>query len=82
MPRYERLRAGVLGTSPPWGWGWDLFLRCGMWAWCQAGGEPRRTVYVKSAGTPQRLSNPADAQLIQILASMVLAAQQESHHDD
>jgi hypothetical protein len=46
-----------------------------MWAWCQAGGELRRAVHVKSAGTLQSLSNSADAQLIQILAGMVLAAQ-------
>ena len=82
MPRYERLRAGVLGASPLRGWGWALFLRSGMWAWCQAGGEPRRAVHATSAGTPQRLSNPADAQLIQVLAGMVLAAQQEVNHDD
>jgi len=53
-----------------------------MWAWCQAGGELRRAVHATSAGTPQRLSNLADAQLIQVLAGMVLAAQQEVNHDD
>ena len=82
MPRYEQLRAGILGASSLWGGGWALFLRSGMWAWCQAGGAPRRAVHATSAGTPQRLSNPADAQLIQVLASLVLAAQQEVDHDD
>ena len=83
MQRYERLRAGVLGASPPpWGWGWALFLRGGMWAWCQTGGEPLRAVHATSSGTPRRLSTTADAQLIQVLASLVLAAQQEIDHDD
>jgi len=82
VPCYEQLRASVLGVSSPRGWGWALFLRSGMWAWCQAGGELRRAVHATSAGTPQRLSNLADAQLIQVLAGMVLAAQQEVNHDD
>lgn len=83
MQRYERLRAGVLGASPPpWEWGWALFLRGGMWAWCQTGGEPLRAVHATSSGTPRRLSTTADAQLIQVLASLVLAAQQEIDHDD
>jgi hypothetical protein len=53
-----------------------------MWVWCQACGEPLRAVHATSSGTPQRLSNMADAQLIQVLAGMVLAAQQEVDHDD
>lgn len=82
MQRYERLRAGVLGASPLRGWGWALFLRGGMWAWCQAGGEPRRAVHAMSSDTPRRRSTTADAPLIQVLASLVLAAQQEVDHDD
>lgn len=84
MQHYERLRAGVLGASPLRGWGWALFLRGGLWAWCQAGGEPLQAVHTKSSGTQRRLSNTAtaDAQLIQVLASLVLAAQQEVDHDD
>jgi hypothetical protein len=53
-----------------------------MWAWCQASSEPRRAVPATSADTPRRLSTTTDAQLIQILASLVLAAQQEIDHDD
>jgi hypothetical protein len=53
-----------------------------MWAWCQAGGEPLRAVHTLSSGTPQQLSSTAEAQLIQVLAGMVLAAQQEVDHDD
>jgi hypothetical protein len=82
VPRYERLRAGALGALQPWGWGWVLFLRDGMWAWCQACGEPLQAVHAKFSGTPRRLFNTADAQLIQILAGMVLAVQQEVDHDD
>lgn len=79
---YERLRAGALGASPSWGWGWALFLRGGMWAWRQGCGEPLRAVHAKSSDPPRRLSTTADTQLIQVLAGIVLAAPQEVDHDD
>lgn len=82
MPRYEQLRAGVLGASLHWGEGWALFRRGGMWAWCQAGGEPHRGVPAPSAGPQRRLSTTTDARLVQVLAGMVLAVQQESDRDD
>jgi hypothetical protein len=82
VPRYERLRASVLGTSPRREAGWAVFLRRGRWAWCQTTDERPSAVPASVADPPPRPVPAAETPLIQVLASRVLAVQQESDHDD
>ena len=82
MPRYERLRASVLSGSPRREAGWAVFLRRGMWAWCQTGDERLPAVPAPAAGPAPRPVPAVETLLIQVLAGMVLAVQQEVDHDD
>jgi hypothetical protein len=59
-----------------------VFLHRGMWAWCQPVDERPPAVPAPAAGPLPRRATAADAALIQVLAGMVLAVQQEVDHDD
>lgn len=82
MPRYEHLRASVLSGSPRREAGWAVFLHRGLWAWCQTVDERPPAVPAPAAGPPPWRAIAADAALIQVLAGMVLAVEQEVDHDD
>ncbi len=76
---YERLRSAALGKEAARASGWTVFLRRGMWAWI----EVSQSLY--SAPIPRcaccRASAPAaDAQVVHVLAQMVLAV--EAMHDE
>jgi hypothetical protein len=78
LSHYEQLRACALGTPQPAGLGWALFVHRGMLAWCDAWQElvrppPDSPRSGKGGSAPSAL-NP---EVVQILATMVLALTQE-----
>ena len=76
MAEYERLRAFALGTAHAPGFGWAVFLRQGMRAWgetCRPLAPSPQSVSAPATGTA---SGPAGGEVVQVLASMVLAVHQ------
>lgn len=71
-----------MGSTQSTTLGWALFLRYGMWAWCQRCRELTPTPSPSHAVPGGLCPATTRADVVQVLAAMVLALQPEVAHGE